>query len=427
MLCIVPMIACILLASPLAAEERTPTLMTLDACLEQALIRSSEIETYRARVARNDAALAALRISQLPRAEGYVSYDRLSENTNSKRSAIGDSRNDYQVGVNVSWPLFTGMAHSAEKNIMSKEGEIARLELQLMGREIAYTVRRAYSALLFAAALVDARRDILASAESFLRVSQALYERRKTPRWEALLRIRIQVNEYRQELLAAEEAQRLAARALWNAMGRESDELIVPDGAAQRDAALSRDALFAALEAHYPELHIARVERDIANERIRRARSGYYPDVTLRGNYRYEFSEEDGRTDWYAGAMMSVPLTGIIETRPAVAAEREGQAAVSARYETLRRGLRGQLDAALGSYQIARTNSDLAAVNVRDADASLRAYQNRYQSGLVSSQEMLEAFKTSAGTRLAYEQQLHELRVAYAAIIRLGGSDEIHQ
>lgn len=422
---LVPVSCLILLSMPLFAVEPVSSVMTLDACLEQAMIRSSEIEAYRARVAGNDAALDALRISQLPKAEGYASYDRLSEST--KRSAIGDSRNDYQIGVNVSWPLFTGMAQRAEKNIMAKEGEIARLELQLVGREIAWNVRRSYSALLFAAALVDARRDILASAESFLRVSQALYERRKTPRLEALLRIRIQVNEYRQELHAAEEARRLAARALWNAMGAESDEIITPERAPVQSAAPERETLFASLETGHPELHIARVERDIANERIRRARSGYYPDVTLRGNYRYEFSEEDGRTDWYAGAMMSVPLTGIAETLPAVAAEREALAAVSARYETLRRGMRSQLDAALGAFIVARRNSELAAANVRDADASLRAYQSRYPTGLVSSQEMLEAFKTAASSRLGLEQQLHELRLAHAAIIRLGGSDEIHQ
>jgi outer membrane protein len=411
----------------LAAAESEPSAMTLDACLKQAVVRSSEIESYRARVSRNDAALDALRISQLLKAEGYASYDRLSGNSNSKRSVIGDSRNDYQIGVNLSLPLFTGMAHTADENIAVGEGDIARLELKLIGREIAYNVRRAYSSLLFADALTDARRDILASAESFLRVSQALYERRKTPRLEALLRIRIQVNEYRQELHAAEEARRLAVRALWNAMGRDSDESISPARAADPAAAFDRAALFAALEAHHPELAIARRERDIAHERIRRARSGYYPDVTLRGNYRYEFSEEDGRTDWYAGAMLTVPLTGIIETVPAVTAEREGLAAAMAQYETLRRGMRSRLDAALGAHATALRNSTLAAANVRDADASLSAYQSRYQTGLVSSQEMLEAFKTAASSRLGLEQQLHELRLAHAAIILLGGSDEIYQ
>ena len=104
---LVPVSCLILLSMPLFAVEPVPAVMTLDACLEQAMIRSSEIEAYRARVAGNDAALDALRISQLPKAEGYASYDRLSEST--KRSAIGDSRNDYQIGVNVSWPLFTGI------------------------------------------------------------------------------------------------------------------------------------------------------------------------------------------------------------------------------------------------------------------------------------------------------------------------------
>ncbi len=112
---------------------------------------------------------------------------------------------------------------------------------------------------------------------------------------------------------------------------------------------------------------------------------------------------------------------------PAVTAEREGLAAAMAQYETLRRGMRSRLDAALGAHATALRNSTLAAANVRDADASLSAYQSRYQTGLVSSQEMLEAFKTAASSRLGLEQQLHELRLAHAAIILLGGSDEIYQ
>jgi len=83
-----------------------------------------------------------------------------------------------------------------------------------------------------------------------------------------------------------------------------------------------------------------------------------------------------------------------------------------------------QLKQAYFQFESAKEKLGVASVAIRQAAESERIHSNRYEEGMVTIQDALQARTAYRETRLMYSQTLYELYVAYASLLTAAGKGE---
>jgi outer membrane protein len=213
---------------------------SLDDCISQALKTHPKISIYGRKADQKKERLRSVTAEYLPQVDAVASYDRLSYVSQAKQRYLGGTNNDYQADIVVTQPLYTGGKITSQKSSARYAIDAAEQGYLAAREDVIFGVKSAYYKFIFA-------RDILGSKEALLKYTQASYDialdlnkRTKTPREEVLLRLEVQLNEARQELIAAQESLKIEQKALLNAMGLDSNGSIDVQGL-KEDFFLNKD------------------------------------------------------------------------------------------------------------------------------------------------------------------------------------------
>ncbi len=237
-----------------------------------------------------------------------------------------------------------------------------------------------------------------------------------------LLLAQVRLGEIETQRLGAGADADLARRRLALMLGLPGDTLGVLPSAIPSAVALESlaapDGARADLEA------IGALADAASHEAVRR---GYALLPRLNGFGRYEWHDATtplaGRPMWTVGVMATwSPFSGGTE----LAARREAQANVSA----ARAGLdaaRAQADmellAAERSVQVAAQSQRIAARSVAQAAEAHRIVERKYDGGLATVAELLDAQATDLSVRLAEAKSRYDLILALGTLVRVRGAD----
>lgn len=129
----------------------------------QALDASEELRAARARAAAADAARAESRAAFLPRLDLGARYNEYG-------SGAGDFAWEWQGGVQVSWPVFTGGARARQSERASAEARAAAADAEAIALDVTHAVDRAVAALTGALARAGALEAALEQQQEVVRV-----------------------------------------------------------------------------------------------------------------------------------------------------------------------------------------------------------------------------------------------------------------
>lgn len=394
------------LLAPATGTAQEPEALTLQASMRAAAGRAAAEAVRQRSAAAKRAATAESRLAFLPMVGGsFEAADRdrtLALDTPLGEFPFGKSRSN-SAAVELRQPLFDAgrMIHS--RRAARLEASAAELSSARAGEELAADAALAYLDVLAVEARIQATESYLRSLEARLAEVEARVAAGRALEADGL-KLRLALDQGRQELLALGHGRDLARRALARATGKEGvvNALDAPDW----------------LEAPPPpdELAVARAlasREDLAalgatSRALDARRSATLADALPRLDGRAAWVWTNGSpytvNDWVEGSVVVTWTPFAAGTRAARAAAYEAQRrAAEAERTDAGQGIALQVRAATASIAVARSGVAVARTGVTLATETLRVESERHSVGRATTNDLLaaQAVLREQQTRLA--------------------------
>ena len=415
--------------------------LTLAQAIEKAMWQHPRIEAHSARVEGAKARLSQARSGFLPRAHLTERFDR----TNNPMWAFGtklnqasitapdfdpdqlnnpDAIQNFNTALGMTWSLYdSGQTWHGFRQAEMGEAA-AELFLDQARRQTIADAAVAYFGVLMGEENLSVVDQALKSAQAHLRMAQDRFDTGFVVKSD-LLRAQVRISDLTQERLHAESRLAVARTVLNAAMGEPVDRgfhLATPLSAGKGiDTPLER--WVEASLAHRPDYLGMKQQEAIAAEEIRKTRAAHLPSVDLFGNYDVNSEDWSDTADNYTvGAMVRLDL---YSGGRDVAKTREAQASladVRALLREMEDGIRVQTREAYLQAKSAWARIDAARAAVSQAEENLRIVSDRYQNGLLTIVDLVDAEVALDQSRKNRFQALHDYKTALARLALVTGT-----
>lgn len=347
-------------------------------------------EDVAAQAAAGNPALASSRLTRdARRATYWSSYNRLLPSlslSNSVSESDSSRTPSYSASASASLTLFDAGDYASIRSASASLG-LSEAALRRSSADLRSSLRRAFSALLFAQTGLDVARRVLEVRGKNADLVRLRYESGRESKGN-MLRASAQRVQAEVALASASRDLRVAQRELARQLGREAFEPYVASGTFSAAPAPPVPGDFRSLLPLRPDVASAEASVRSAEAALGSARSAFFPrlsaDYTRTRSGSAEFPSR--RYSWSAGATLSYPLFG---GGPAEAFL--SSLASKRSLEASRRELDATRQAALADLESAWSEYATAGDQVRVQEALLAAARQRndeadvrYASGLLS-------------------------------------------
>jgi outer membrane protein len=367
----------------------------------------------------------------LPQWTGQYGYTRYSYpafigNFGGGIGRITGSRDVYNFNTTVSEPLFTGGLNLANYRLEKFGVDISKADVETVKRDIVVQVREGYFNILRADKFVDVARQAVKQFEAQLEVSKAFFEVGIIPKND-LLQSEVRLASARQGLVRAENDLALAKSSFNLLLRRDINEpLNVVDILEYKPAGLRlEDSIEEALRQR-PEIKSAGLRVDQANESVKIARSGFFPTVSLAGNYSRSADEHDLQGDlksdrWTLQALVTLTLFDWGKTAYKVGESKVNVTQAADSKTQLIEGIIFEVKQDYLNLVTAERNIEVSEKAIEQAEENLRMNEERYKYQVATATDVLDAVTLLAQARVDYYSALSDFNIAKARLDRAVG------
>jgi outer membrane protein len=304
-----------------------------------------------------------------------------------------DPIDNYQTGVSVVMPVFdsgqtiigidmANLAHEAEKNAAKRARQ-----------EVIFEVTSSYARALFAKENLLVIKKALESAKARQEMVSSLHDAGLIVKGD-LLRANVYVADIEQKKLMAENGVEVSLAALNASMGGPiaSDYAIKEPFETGEDIEGTIEEWVKTALANRPDLKQMRLVTNISDKDIDRAKAAFLPAVFLSGSWETNSKDlEDHNPNYTLGAMVNMDLFsgGYKSSRIDEAKANNSRAVNIVRQFEL--GIEVQTRQAYLNTTSAKKRTEVAKGAVSQAEEGLRITADRYESGLYTIVNLLDA------------------------------------
>lgn len=431
------------LALPLAAgAQRRP--LSLDEALAAGLESSPALHASRARVDASAAGARETSALRLPSLKLGGGYTRLSEVPDFQVTLpvspdpITVSRSyfdNFNLRLGLQQPLFTGFRLEAGARSARLLEAAAGRDLEKDRAEFVFAVKSAYWGLARAREFEKAIDETLRQVSEHLKDVRAFFDQGLLTRNE-VLRAELELSNARIMKIDARDAAEVALTALASLIGLpldadvelttspESQAARLPAPADAEDASPVERAL-----ANRPEIRSADLRVEASEWGVKAARSGFYPQIFLAGNYyylrpnpRFLPALDAFKGTWDLSVSVSFDLWDWGQTR----SRAEQAKARLAQARDARRLLEDQAVLEVTQSRLAVDRAEekvrVAGQSVVLAEENFRVSRERFRQGVALNADVLDAEVALLQARLGRTQALIDLAVGRARLEKALGS-----
>ena len=428
-----------------AAQERMA--LTVEDAVRVGLENSKAIHASLMRVNYADAKSAEVTANRLPSLKFLGAYTRLSDVpaaqfANPFASAFPTMpayitlsptvENNYNLRLSLQQPLFTGFrlsaASSAADNIMEATSE----EYSRDRAGQVYAVKAAYWSLFKASELKKVYDENVDQITAHLKDVQSMMDQGMATTND-VLKVQVQLSDARLRQIDAENNVRIAMVGLDNAIGLPLStqvDLTSPAAAQPHETAALQELLVLAMDRR-PDLRAMQYQVKAGEDGVTAARSGWWPQVYLSGNYYYQrpnsriFPTVDlFKNTWDVSLSINLDIwnwgTTLHQSDQAQAQVEQARDALSQMKDMI------TLDVtqAYLNLQQARERIDVASQGVKQAEENLRVTKQRYDEGLALNSDVLDADVALLQARTSATQTVVDYALAEARLQKSVGDQE---
>lgn len=437
---IVAIVLVLSLAAPaLAQAPPAPRPLGLAEAITVALQENQQLRVAAFEVAIARTQLAQARAAKSPQVNGQASVTRTQEGQPTTISFIdhgalhtivipAPSPNLYDARITLQYPLYTGGRLEAQIALAEANVRGAEAALERIKQQVVFAARQGYFQLQLAQSGLEVTERSVAQATENLRVARARVAAGASPRFDEVQAEVALAN----ALQGRVRARNIIAQAMQALAGVLNLPLTTPlrltDAFTVRPVRETADALVARAVQARPELAELSARQAAAQAGIELARSGARPSVALQGAGSYSntgglFAGTTASTNWSVTLAATLNLFDGGITRERV---REAQL----RLEQLRameaqqkQGIELEVRQAFLNLQSAAEELAGADALIAQAQEALRIANVRFQSGVGTNLEVLNAQTAASQAEAAKAEALFNYNLARATLERAVGAD----
>jgi len=406
----------------------------LDKVVEEAIAGNADLITAVARVDESRALVAQASSAYYPRVDANVGATRrqVSQTTSTFFPGIPSKFSDYRGTLDVSYELdlfgrVSSSVSAARADLAASEADREAVRLALAAQ-----VAKAYYALRALDEQVDLTRRTVTLREEALALQRKRFQGGVISEFE-LRQLEAETAAVRAQLPPLERDREAQEAALAVLLGRSPraifeqnvERKVLADEAPA--APVVPPGLPSELLLRRPDLVEAEQSLIAANARISVARAGMFPSISLTG----QLGRESARFSdlfigpsglWSFAANLSQPIFagGLLRARTEAAEARKRQAV--AQYQKAIQTAFSEVRSALAAQTRARESYEAQAVRAAALNDTLRLARLRYDNGIASQLDVIDAERGLLDARSARIEALRAHRAAIADLFRaLGG------
>ncbi|HUT70269.1 MAG TPA: TolC family protein, partial [Desulfatiglandales bacterium] len=338
------------------------------------------------------------------------------------------TRDNYEWDLTATQPLFTGWRLTLSKDLASLGIDIAKIQKETAVQDLVLDVKAAYFGILKAEKLETVAKQAVDLLEAQLGVSQAFYEEGIIAKND-LLQTQVQMAQARQDLIRATNGVALA-KSRFNTLLRRGidEETRIKDILDYEPVTLELSSALERAEVNRPEIKEVSLSVLSAEKRVQLSKSGYYPSVTLIGNYKRETD------DWVLEAVSgedpdiwTITVQGEWtfwewgKTKHEVAAARARLAKARHLLNEVKDNIQLDVKNAYLSLREAEKNIQVAKTAVVQAEENFRMNEERYKQQVATATDVLNAQTLLTQARTNYFNALSDHNIAWARLERAMG------
>ena len=415
-------------ASP---EQHLQQQWTLGQAVSHALANNPDSEVARQRIGQAQAALEQARASLYPHLSVNGGYTR----TNNPMLSFGNILNQGQFSeaidfnkpgttdsifgqIMLRYQLYSGGRDQAPRLAARYQLEAAAAQEQVSREQLSLEVVRAFHIILQAKANAAARKAAAVSLQTSLDKARARFQEGTLLKEEVLM-LEVEQASSEEALVQARHSERLARQAMAVLLGEMPSELqLVEDD--QAGLAVPKEKI----PLQRPEL--AAMEHVLAAQEavLGQVKAARYPSADAFASYQLEQGttmDEGSGDSWTAGLRLTQTLFDGKVSRAALAREEARLAELRAQARKLTLALAMETEEA--RLNLAQETKKLAVSERRLQSAleSTRLTRLRFQEGLCTSNELIDAEKRLAEAESSHALARHGLQIAIAQLRRSYG------
>lgn len=322
----------------------------------------------------------------------------------------------FKNSASVSLPVYTGGNRKGSISASKRNYEIAELEIERTDQEVKLDATQAYFDVLQARNLVVLNKEAVDRLEEHLRNVEAKFSVGVVAKID-VLRSQVELADAQQELIKADNNYDMAVATLNNTIGLpHATDTVINDELAHNEYNKSLEDCIAFSALHKPDILQAEKSVAVAKNNIMVARSGYLPQVSVVGSYGWDNDKFPGdeKSSWNVGAVMSMSIFDSNKTRGAVDAAQGTLAQKEATYEQIKDNVFLSVRNSYLSLREAEKRIYTASVTVEQAREDYMISQVRYQAGVGTNTDVLDAQVAFTRAQTNYVQALYDYNTSWA-------------
>lgn len=325
-----------------------------------------------------------------------------------------DAITNYASRLSVTWPVYdSGQTwYGVQQARLNQEaGDFSRERTRQ--QVIAGTIT-AYIRALLARENQGVIQQILETAKIHLKLVQSRYDGGFVAKSD-LLRAKVHIADLKQQLSESKSQTDIAKCMLKIAMGGAGnlDDTLTTPLAAKSPITGHLDEWIEKALAHRPDLKQLMFQKRIAEKEKEKSRAGRLPSVSLSGNFEVNSEDfNDNGNNYTVGAVASLPLFtgGRISSNIREAEFNLKQ--INAMLKGMEQRICGETRHAFFNARSAWERIQVAKAAIGQSRESLRIVKNRYNSGLFTITDLLDAEVTVQQSLTNHLKAIHDYRAA---------------
>jgi outer membrane protein len=401
-------------SSPGPAGATAPDSLTLDEAVRIVLETHPAVEEAREGVLVSSARVQGSRSSLYPVVDANGLYSHVGPVPSLEfqdRTISLFPSNNYNASVTVRQTVYDAGRREIEVERALSVEETAAEAVEVVRSGLAYQTIDAFNAILFLQENLAVQEEELQALTRHLAITEEKVRSGTATEFEVLTtQVRIaDVESRRVEVASNLEVRRIELAQL---LGWATDTPLMLLGSFDGPPpALDVDSLVGVALAQRPVMRLSKGAEGTAEVQARLASLGDKPSVslnlTLGAKNGYVPHLNAVKPNWVAGMSLDFPLFNGHRTRSQVEESEAGLSQARARTRALERTVTTQVQQAAASVQASQEKIRASELQVRQAEAALELANTRYQAGVVTNLDVLDA-QTSLS-----EARLMELRARY--------------
>jgi outer membrane protein len=397
--------------------------LTLDRCIEVALANNPELAATSREVSAAGSRVDQARAQRWPilSAEGsynrFLDPQRLLQATYNGEPGIFDvnlARGDFTIRM----PLFTGgrivneiaateLLRQAEQNRLARTGE-----------ELVFNVNSFFYAILGQRKVIQSLEFSITAMEEHLKQVEALLAAQKAAKVD-LLRTEVRLADLRQSLVKEQNVLAVEKRVLAGLLGLDygMERFGVEGKLSFEEVSLDAAALTSQALGGRPDYLAAKARLEAQGRRVDVARAGHLPTLSVIGNYglRSDLSSDEENVG-SVGLGVTFPLFEGGRVMAKVEEERSTLAAAQERLRKLQLQIRQDVETAVLEVRSSSERVKALAKSIEQARESLRIERQKYDLGLGSMTDVLDAQSALLQAETNYYRAMADFRTALARL-----------